>query len=89
MTRVTVVVDRARFAFVAPEGEAGVEAAAAMARLFGALVLFLFPRRALRVRLSWVAAGLLGIPVARHLHWCVRRYTDHDALIFPIRRPRR
>jgi signal transduction histidine kinase len=55
----TILVGHARFALAAPGGQAGVEAAGAMARLFGALVLLVFPRPAPSLRLRWVAAGHL------------------------------
>jgi signal transduction histidine kinase len=48
-----------RFAVVAPEAQAGVEAASAFARLFGALVLGLYAAEGRGGRLPWVAGGLL------------------------------
>jgi signal transduction histidine kinase len=59
-----ILAGHARFALAAPEGQAGAEAAGAMARLFGALVLIVFPRQAPHLRLRWVAAGLLVIGTA-------------------------
>jgi signal transduction histidine kinase len=50
---------RIGFALVAPRGQAGVEAAGALARLFAALVLFLFPSRRGTSGLAWIAAGLV------------------------------
>jgi len=52
-------VEPVRFAVLAPSAQAGVEAASALARLFGALVLFLFPDDRFRARLGWVGAGLV------------------------------
>src|SRR5438067_2134906 len=49
----------ARFAVLAPQAQAGVEAASALARLFAALVLFLFPGERAGQRLRWVAGGLV------------------------------
>lgn len=48
-----------RFAVLAPSAQAGVEAASALARLFGALVLFLFPDDRFQARLGWIGAGLV------------------------------
>jgi signal transduction histidine kinase len=63
-----LLLEEVQFAVVAPEALAGVEAASALARLFGALVLFLFPEGARQAgqpagteRLRWVAAGLLAL----------------------------
>jgi signal transduction histidine kinase len=56
---VIFTVEQARFAILAPEAQVGVEAAAALARLFGALVLLLFPIEAAGQRLRWVASGFL------------------------------
>jgi len=53
------LVPRIQFAVVAPRAQVGVEAAAAFARLFGALVLFLVPVDRGGRRLRWVAAGFL------------------------------
>lgn len=52
-----------RFAILAPRTEIGVEAVSALARLFGALVLSLFPPDKGGMRLRWVAAGfvILGL----------------------------
>ena len=52
-------VPQIRFAVVAPRAQVGVEAAAAFARLFGALVLFLVPVDRGGRRLRWVAAGFV------------------------------
>lgn len=62
-TAIIFLVDRARFVVLSPELQAGVEAASVFARLFGALVLFLFPVERLETRLRWIASGiaLLGI----------------------------
>ncbi|HET8632330.1 MAG TPA: HAMP domain-containing sensor histidine kinase [Thermomicrobiales bacterium] len=55
-----LAVTRLRFVVVAdPTVQVGVEAAAALARLFGALVLWLFPDERAGRRLRWVAAGLV------------------------------
>lgn len=53
--------ERLRLVTLAPPTQAGVETAAALARLFGALVLLLFPFSEERMwrRLRWVAGGLL------------------------------
>lgn len=53
-----VLVDRYNFAAFSPQFHVGVEAAAGAARLFGALVLILFPAGRGGQRLLWVAAGL-------------------------------
>jgi signal transduction histidine kinase len=60
---VTLVNDRAHFSIYSTTVEVGLESASALARLFGALVLFLFPWEKAENRLRWVAAGLavLGI----------------------------
>jgi signal transduction histidine kinase len=54
-----VTIPGARFAVTAPVAQAGVEAASALARLFAALVLFLFPTERSGPRLHWVAGGLV------------------------------
>ena len=53
--------EEVRLLTLAPTAQSGIETAAALARLFGALVLFLFPFQEERMwgRLRWVAAGLL------------------------------
>src|SRR5919202_5806124 len=56
---VLLTVRQARFAVLAPQAQTGVEAAAALARLFGALVLVLFPGERVGHRLRWVAGGLV------------------------------
>lgn len=58
-----LVVDNARFVVLAPTAKAGVEVILAVASLFGALVLLLFPQEAASLRLRWIAAGfvLLGL----------------------------
>jgi hypothetical protein len=55
----TLLFEPLRFAILAPQAEAGVEAASALARLFGALVLSLFLKDRLGDRTFWVAGGLL------------------------------
>src|SRR5919197_3797621 len=55
----TLTIPGARFAVTAPVAQAGVEAASALARLFAALVLFLFPTERSGRRLHWVAGGLV------------------------------
>jgi signal transduction histidine kinase len=57
--------DRVRLATVALETQAGMEAASALARLFGALVLALSPMGQTGQRLRWVAAGLGILGVSR------------------------
>lgn len=57
---VILLLEEVQFAVVAPEALAGVEAASALARLFGALVLYFFPDER-KDRLRWVAAGLLAL----------------------------
>lgn len=47
------------FAIPTPQVDWGVEAAAAAARLFGVVVLVLFPEERLEGRMPWVASGLL------------------------------
>ena len=54
-----VTIPGARFAVTAPVAQAGVEAASALARLFAALVLFLFPTERSRPQLHWLAGGLV------------------------------
>ncbi len=54
-----LAVARATFAFFSPAAAHGVEAASALARLFGALVLVLFLSGEGGRRLRWVAAGLV------------------------------
>ncbi len=54
-----LAVEQVRFAVLAPRAQGGVEAAAALARLFAALVLFLFPTDNGGQRLRWVAGGFV------------------------------
>lgn len=54
-----LVVEKARFELVMPGAQASVEAAAAIARLFGALVFILFPQRLSAHRARWIATGLI------------------------------
>jgi signal transduction histidine kinase len=49
----------ARFVVLAPSAKAGVEVVLALASLFGALILLLFPEAGARLRLRWVAVGFL------------------------------
>src|ERR671933_1315275 len=56
---VILTLRQARFAVLAPQAQTGVEAASALARLFGALVLVLFPGERVGHRLRWVAGGLV------------------------------
>src|SRR5919198_5215471 len=58
-----MTIPEARFAVTSPVAQAGVEAASALARLFAALVLFLFPTERSGPRLHWVAAGLVVLGV--------------------------
>lgn len=53
------VFEELRFAAFFREGNEAVEAASTLARLFGALVLFLFPTDRGGHRLRWVAGGFL------------------------------
>jgi signal transduction histidine kinase len=53
----------ARLAAMAPSGQAGLEAASALARLFGALVIYLFPTERGHNQLRWVAGGLLVLGI--------------------------
>lgn len=55
----TPFVEQVRFAILAPRAQTSIEAAAASARVFGALVLLLFPAGKSGERLLWVAAGLV------------------------------
>jgi len=55
----TLLLEQLRFAVFAPQAQAGVEAASALARLFGALVLCLFLKDRLGERALWIAGGLL------------------------------
>jgi signal transduction histidine kinase len=55
----TLLLEQLRFAVFAPQAQAGVEAASALARLFGALLLVLFLKDRLGDRAFWVAGGLL------------------------------
>src|SRR5919202_3066624 len=56
---VILTLRQARFAVLAPQAQTGVEAASALAWLFGALVLVLFPSERVGHRLRWVAGGLV------------------------------
>lgn len=60
---IILTVQQARFVMISPTAAEGVEAASGMARLFGALVLILFPDNRAGQRLRWFAAGfvILGI----------------------------
>lgn len=55
---VTLTDTRAHVTVYSATGEVGLESASALARLFAALVLFLFPWDKAENRLRWVAAGL-------------------------------
>ena len=55
---VSLVYRQAHFTTYSPTVEVGLESASALARLFGAVVLFLFPWEKGGQRLHWVAAGL-------------------------------
>lgn len=48
-----------RFVVLAPAAKAGIDTVLALASLFGALVLWLFPDDGGRLRLRWIAAGFL------------------------------
>ena len=61
-----MTISEARFAVTAPVAQAGVEAASALARLFAALVLFLFPTERSGPRLHWVAGGLVVLQSNAH-----------------------
>ena len=68
---VIFAVEPARFVLFGPRAQAaGIEVASALARLFAALVLLLFPDTRTRPRLSWVAAGFLVLG----LGWLVFGY---------------
>src|SRR5918911_2291949 len=56
---VILTVPGAQFAVLAPHAQTGVEAASALAGLFGALVVVLFPSERVGPRLHWVAGGLV------------------------------
>ena len=56
---VILTVRGAQAAMLAPLAQTGVEAASTLARLFGALVLVLFPSERVGHRLHWVAGGLV------------------------------
>src|ERR671937_2731695 len=58
-TVVILTVRHVSSAALAPRAQTGVEAASALARLFGALVLVLFPSERVGHRLHWVAGGLV------------------------------
>lgn len=60
---VILTVQQARFVVISPDAAGGVEAASGLARLFGALVLILFPDNRAGQRLRWFAAGfvILGL----------------------------
>jgi signal transduction histidine kinase len=58
-----LIAGQPRFAIVAPRGQAGVEAATGLARLFAAVVLFLVPGRSTQSRSRWIAAGLIVLGV--------------------------
>lgn len=56
---VIFAVPSVRFVVLAPSAKTGVEVILALASLFGALVLLLFPEEDVRPRLRWVAVGFL------------------------------
>ena len=58
-TALAIAVDSVPLALFSPQGQTGVEAASALARFFGAMVLLLFPEERLGFRLRWVAAGFI------------------------------
>ncbi|CAN5129860.1 hypothetical protein BH23CHL1_BH23CHL1_27140 [soil metagenome] len=58
-TVLAIAVDNIPLALFSPQGQTGVEAASALARFFGAVVLLLFSEERLGFRLRWVAAGFI------------------------------
>jgi hypothetical protein len=56
---VILTVQQVRFVVISPNAAEGVEAASDLARLFGALVLLLFPDNRVGQRLRWFAAGFI------------------------------
>jgi signal transduction histidine kinase len=54
-----LAVDGVRFVLLTPEAYTGIDAVAVLSRLFGALVLLLFPIDRLGPRLRWIAGGFL------------------------------
>jgi signal transduction histidine kinase len=54
-----VTLQQAKFAYVDSTAWLGVETASAIARLFGALILLLFPDDRARPRFRWIAAGMI------------------------------
>ena len=58
-----IIEPTARLAAIAPSGQAGLEAASALARLFAALVVYLFPTERGHNQLRWVAGGLLVLGI--------------------------
>ncbi|MDQ5853213.1 MAG: HAMP domain-containing histidine kinase [Chloroflexota bacterium] len=81
-----LTVERARLAVLNPRAQLGVEAAASFARLFGALVLFLFPTDKAGPRLRWLAAGFvvlgLGGLVFGYFLPLLDLYTELNTLIY-------
>jgi signal transduction histidine kinase len=56
-----LTLEQDRFAATAPRAEAGIEAASALAGLFGGLVLYLFPIGDTSRRVQWVAAAFVTL----------------------------
>ena len=56
---IALLVDDVRFVLLTPDALTSIDAASALSRIFGALVLFLFPSDRLGPRLRWIAGGLI------------------------------
>lgn len=69
--------DRVRFAIITREGQASVESAAALSRLFGAFVLLLFPHREAAERLRWIAVGLFILALGGVIFGITVPFTDY------------
>lgn len=71
-TVVMLLAPGVRFALIAPRATVSIAATASLAKLFGALVLFLFPPSRGRMRLYWVAAGLVVLGCGEFAYGYVR-----------------
>lgn len=74
-----LTVPAVRFVIVAPAAKTGTEIILSLGSLFGALVLLLFPAEGERLRLRWIATGLLLLGVSALMFGYVRPLiTDAD-----------
>ncbi len=83
---VVLVDDSLYFAVLAPQAHSGVEAMGALARLFAALVLFMFPLEQSASRFQWTALGLvvlgLGSLMFGYLEPALRLSTDLNTSMY-------